>query len=163
MKTGERIKIISSVLLIICLLLPISSCNRYVDSDGKRFVNYDSKNHPDVKRITTYNYPLDKFNPKDIYSWLLLFSFIWPIPILLYRYKGTRDLVKNILWGIEPLFVLGSSWYIYLNASVFATPFIGAYLSILANCAYAIAWLSELLTKIKLSKTIKTLSLTPPH
>lgn len=148
MKVSERIKIISSMLLVVCLLLPISSCSRYVDSNGKRIANYDSKIHTNAKRITTYNYPLEHFNPKDIYNWLLLFCFIWPIPILLYRYKGTRKLVKNIFWGIEPLFVLGSSWYIYLNASIFAKPFIGAYLSISANGAYGMVWLSELLMKI---------------
>lgn len=148
MKVSERIKIISSMLLVICFLLPISSCSRYEDSNGKLIVNYDPKIHPNAKYITTYNYPWGKFNPKDICDWLLLFCFIWPIPILLYRYKGTRKLVKNICWGIEPLFIVGSSTYIYIRASILAKPFIGAWLSISANGVYGMVWLSELLMKI---------------
>jgi len=140
----ERIKFISSILLVICLVLPISSCTRCEDSSGKLIAKYDPKIHTDVKCATTYNYPLKHFDPKNIYNWLLLLCFIWPIPILAYRKKGGRKLIKNICWGIEPIFVVASSWYIYMAASLFAKPFVGAYLAILANIAYGITWMSEL-------------------
>jgi hypothetical protein len=148
MSTKERVKIISAILLVTCLALPISSCSRYVDSNGKPIVKYDPKTHVNAKLVIKYNYPLERFNPKDIYNWLLLLCFIWPIPIILYRHKGTKKLIKNIIWSIEPLFALASSCYIWLKASLFAEPCIAAYLSISANGIYGIAWLSEMLTKI---------------
>jgi hypothetical protein len=148
MNIRERIKIISAILLIICVALPISSCSRYVDSNGKIIARYDPKIHVNAKRITTYNYLFERFNPKDSYIWLLLLCFIWPIPIMLYRYKGTKKLIKNILWGIEPIFAVGASYYIWIGAHFFGKPFIGAYFAISANSIYAITWFSELLLKI---------------
>jgi len=130
MKKSERIKIISAIVLLACMLLPISSCSRYVASG---------------KHATTYNFPFESFDYKDIYDWLLLFAFMWPVPIIVYRDKGALKLLKNLFWGLEPLLIIGSSALIWFDSTLLAAPFIGAYLSISANCAYGMAWLSELL------------------
>lgn len=148
MGLNERIKILSAILLVVCLTLPISSCRRYVNSDGTKIVHYDPKTYPDAKIWIKYNYPLEYFKVRDIYDWLLLFCFMWPIPVILYRHRGKKRLIKKIIWIVEPLFVIVASGYIYLRASVFARPAIGAYLSLAANGMYGLLWLTELLMKI---------------
>lgn len=147
-KLTNRVKIISTFLLFVCLFLPLPSCSRYVDSEGKLIIDYDSESPPPGgKLITTYTYPFKEFDIKEPLSWLFIFCFLWPIPILVYRHKGYNKLIKNILWGIEPLFVVGASWYIYSVATFLEEPAIGYYLAIIACSGYGLAWLIEVINK----------------
>jgi len=143
----SRIKIGAAILLLISLALPLRSCSHYVDSDGKTF--YNTPPPPGVQYITEYDYVWTDFEAKNLGSWGLVICFIWPIPILIYKYRGTRKRVNQILWVIEPLLISGAVYYIYFNASFFSTPEVGANLAVTANGIYGMAWLWEAILKYK--------------
>ena len=142
----SRIKIGAAILLLICLVLPLSSCSLYVDSEGKTF--WEKPPTIDTQRTTDYYYIWTEFKAKDLGNWLLITCFIWPIPILIYKYRGKSKGVNKILWGVEPLLIGGSVYYIAM-ATLFLTPEVGADLAITANGIYGMAWLWEAILKYK--------------
>jgi hypothetical protein len=154
-KITERIKIGASLLLLACFLLPFSSCTRHLDEDGK--LTYISKK-PAVKAITEYTYPWEGLNLKEVSDWLFLLCFVWPIPILIHRYRSGGRRIKLIFWILEPVFLSGSSYYIYFLSNFFGKPAIGAYLMHTANFFYGTAWISETTTKIKQRRKNKNLT-----
>ncbi|MBA7660336.1 hypothetical protein ES703_68338 [subsurface metagenome] len=147
----SRIKIVAAILLLICLILPLSSCSRYVDSEGKTF--YSSSPRPDAQRITEYYYIWTEFEAKELGSWVLIICFIWPIPIIIYKYRGQRKRVKQILWAVEPLLIIGTVYYIAFSATFLSDPEVGYYLAVTANGIYGIAWLWEAIIKCKYKRS----------
>lgn len=143
----SRIKIGAAILLLICLILPLSSCSRYVDSEGKTV--YGTAPSTDAQRITEYYYIWTEFEAKELGSWVLIICFIWPIPILIYKYRGKGKRVKQILWAVEPLLIGCAVYYIVLSATFLSDPEVGAYLAVTANGIYGIAWLWEAIIKCK--------------
>ena len=142
--TPYRLKILFAVILLSCLALPFSSCSRDFDEDGKLI--FLSKK-PVVKTVTEYRYPFQIFNPRLFSSWLFIYSFLWPVPILLYRYRNRQKKIMTILWISEPVFVLITS-YILILESIFSTPAIGQNLALAANGGYGLTWIYELIQKI---------------
>lgn len=142
--TAGHIKIICAFILLGCLLLPFSSCRRDFDEDGK--LAHISKK-PIVKTVVEYRYPLQIFEPRNFLTWLFIYSFFWPIPILLYRRRGKQKIIKTILWLSEPLFVLGAL-YLSISETIFNTPAIGQKISFAANSGYGLAWAYELIKKL---------------
>jgi hypothetical protein len=153
--TPDRIKMGAAFLLLACLILPFSSCSYNIDEDGKATL-FSKK--PAVQLITRYDYPWKEFNPKESSSWLFIFCFLWPIPILIHRYYSGRERLKQVFWAVEPLFIGGASWRIYIESHILVDPAFGAYLALVANGAYGVAWLSEVL--IKFIKRRKKMNLT---
>lgn len=145
MKITNRIKIGASLLLLVCIVLPFSSCTRHLDEDGKS--TYISKKAT-VETVTEYSYAWEDFDLKDFSGWLFLLCFIWPIPILVHRYKSKRKRLKLIFWTLEPIFLGGASYYIDFSSTFLATPAIGAYLMQVAYFSYGISWISEVVIKI---------------
>jgi len=152
-KTTNRIKIRAAIFLLFCILLPISSCQREYDEDGK--LAFVSKK-PTVEVKTEYNFVWKEFDPKDYSDWMLIICFIWPIPILIHRHRSKQRKLKMILWVIEPLLIGGATYIIYVHSTIFVQPAIGAYLAHTANGCYAIAWISESVMKIKRRKNLTT-------
>lgn len=142
--TPDRIKIIAVFLLLACLVLPFSSCSYHIDENGRP--TYLSKK-PAVQLVTEYSYPWKEFDPKEYMSWLFILCFLWPIPILIHRYRSRRKRLKQVFWVLEPLFIGGSSWYIYFESHFLVNPAFGSYLALTANGTYGVAWLSEVLIK----------------
>lgn len=138
----EHMKIAASFLLLICIVLPFTSCTYQLDEDGKP--TYISKK-PGVQVVTKYEYPLEDLNLKR--DWYFLLCFIWPIPILMHRYIGKRERLKLLFWLMEPLLLGFSSYLIYFRSTFLATPAIGAYLMQVAYAIYGTAWISEAIIK----------------
>lgn len=142
----SRIKIVAAFLLLISLALPLSSCTLYVDLEGKTFYKAPPT---DAQRTTDYFYVWTEFDAKNLGSWLLITCFLWPIPILIYKYGGKRKRVNQILWVVEPLLISSSVYYIVICATFFSTPEAGADLAVTANGIYGMAWLWEAIIKYK--------------
>lgn len=151
MKITNRIKIGASLLLLVCIVLPFSSCTRQLDKDGNN--SYISKK-PVVETVTEYSYPWENIDLKEYSDWLFLLCFIWPIPILIHRHKSKKERLKLFFWTLEPLFLGGASYYINFSSTFLANPAIGAYLMQAAYFSYGISWVSEVV--IKISRKRKT-------
>ena len=140
----NHIKVVCAFVLLVCLVLPFSSCHRDLDANGK--LAYISKK-PVAKTVTEYYYPFKLFKPRNFSNWIFIYSFFWPIPILLYRYFGKRRRIQTILWISEPVFVLGAL-YLLIIETILYTPEIGERLAMGANGGYGLTWLYELARKI---------------
>ena len=154
----ENIKTFAMLFLLACILLPYAKgCSGYVNSEGKRIERKKEKTLPtDAKLVIPYRYVLKDLDIDDSHQdWLLLLSFLWPIPIIIHRKISHRKKLKIIIWGVEPLFFLSSGWFIWFMSSFFVTPAIGAYLAISANSIYGLTWIYELIFKIKNRKKYK--------
>jgi hypothetical protein len=88
------IKVAGAFLLIVSLLLPLSSCERYVDRQGNTIksseISTDRPLPPGIRVVKTYNYFYRTFQPTDFGSWLVLAGFTWPVFMIaaLSRLKG---------------------------------------------------------------------------
>ena len=153
MKIIKKIKIGVAVLLLICIILPFTSCTRLLDKNGKDVLF----SHGDpVKSITKYYYPWQSINLTVSHGWIALLCFIWPIPILIFQHRSNRKKLKFAVWLAEPLLIIGAFSYIDFSATFLATPAIGAYLMEGAYCIYGFAWMSELIIKVKNKRTNPT-------
>jgi hypothetical protein len=146
MSIPERIKVGAAALLLVCLLLPFSSCQRPLDADGRStFVSKE----PAVKVLTESRRIWTDFEPTRPWDWVGLLCFLWPIPVLIHRHRSSRQTSRRILWALEPLLLGGSSFYLWFLSHFLETPAIGAYLAETANLAYGAAWAAEFANAIK--------------
>lgn len=144
-----RIKLAAAALLLGCLVLPEYTCTKYVGPDGQ-----EVSAGPEGVPITPYrevrekHYPLESFSVRDIGSWLMLLTFVWPWPVLAFwwrstQWRGAHAAVKRLVWLAEPLLSMGSGYAVWAFSSL-GTRAIGAYLALAANAAYLGAWVAEL-------------------
>lgn len=143
---SDRIKIACAFALLICLLLPFSSCTRELDEDGK--YAYISKK-PVARVITEYYYTWEHLKRNDLTSWLFLGSFLWPVPLLACRFRVRRQRLARLLWLSEPLWVAGSVYFFYIESCILQSPAAGAFLAFAADGLYGAAWLSELIMRLR--------------
>jgi hypothetical protein len=145
-----RLKTAAAVLLLVCILLPLSSCSKYVDREGNPVhLSADTGEMPaGAQQVKGYKYVKDFFEVKSLGAWLLVLSFLWPVVVLFYQQRSRRGRVRAIVWGIEPALAAGSCWVIYEFASM-GTLETGAYVAFIANGSYAALWLCELIGKVK--------------
>jgi hypothetical protein len=125
----RKLKILGAFLLLVSLVLPMSTCTRYVGSEGKR--------------ITTYNYAIESFEPEDPHWWVDLLAFVWPVlavALLEWRKRGLLALGIRIL---EPLMLAVSFWLLgFVSGFLASGRAFGAYMAFLAVSIYGLgtAW-----------------------
>jgi hypothetical protein len=104
------IKVAGALLLLVSLVLPLSSCERYIDKQGNTIksseISTDGPLPPGMRVVKTFNYFYRTFQPTDFGSWLVLAGFIWPVFMIaaLSRLKGRvrvacRFLEAPLLFG----------------------------------------------------------------
>ena len=141
MKTVGRLKVISAVVLAASLALPISSCTRYVSPDGQAVGLFGlGPPRPDSRAVSTYDYVLSSFSPRHPGNWALLFSYLWPLLVVAYRPRVDRPVLNRLLWWLQAPLLVGSVALIGFAAS-WGSPALGAYVSGIALCGYAVTWL----------------------
>jgi len=145
---SDRIKIAGAFALLVCLLLPFSSCTRELDEDVK-YAAVTKK--PVVEVITEYSYTWEHLKQNDLTSWLFLCSFLWPFPLLFCRRRARGTPFAQLLWLSEPLWVAGSLYFVYIESCILQSPAAGAFLAFAADGLYGAAWLSELVMRLKKS------------
>ena len=96
----------------------------------------------DKKRKSFRNY----FEKDRISSWLFMFSFFWPIPVLSLRYALKRRKLLLFCWLSEPVFIICAGG-VLIGETLFHAPEIGQYMYVSAHGIYGITWLFELGSK----------------
>jgi hypothetical protein len=148
LEINQYLKIGSALLLLLCFILPFSSCTERLDVNGQ-FTILSKK--PAIREVIKITYPWEIINPKhydDYTAWIFLFCFIWPIPIIIFQFRSRQKKLLLIAWILEPLFAAGSSFCVYFYATFFAEPEVGAKLMLATYCIYFGAWIFEALKKI---------------
>jgi predicted benzoate:H+ symporter BenE len=133
-----------ALVLLLAMALPLSSCSHYVDPDEKLvgFLGWGSA-QADSRKVTSDAYVLSGFDAKELACWLLMASFLWPIPALVLQARRARWKLGRMVWWSEPALAIGSGAYIVSAASLFSRPAVGAFLACAALMGYLGVWLYE--------------------
>ncbi len=124
MKIIYIIKSASAALLLLCFVLPFSSCTRNFDEQGKEVMFSNRKIYSSV---TEYEYPFQWI--KEPNDRIRIILFFWPIPILYFQKRINRKIYRAMFWVIESVILILSLGMAYLMPFDFtSSPAIGAHL-----------------------------------
>jgi hypothetical protein len=135
MKKFSILRIIATALVLFSLFLPLSRCERkpIVLKDGK--ITIVEKNGP----VTfSYHYPRDWFVLTEWQGWLALFTFSWPLMMLLIRWRSRKIREFQATQWVEIILCLGSGYMIWKLSSI-GERLSGAYVALSGIGLYLIA------------------------
>ena len=143
-------KQIAGLVLIITFFLPLSRCEMKkvevqqapFSVEGKDNIAVNSskitESSSNEKSDSDKNIPYKMFSAKKLISWLMLLSFFWPIPLLLYFHFGKSKTILAGLTLVEPLACIGSGYMVWA-ISTFGDILFAGYLALGAILIYFIA------------------------
>jgi hypothetical protein len=149
----DWIKISVALLLLVCFFLPFSSCQHSVDENGV-YTFYSHK--PAVRTVLEYSYPWERLNRIEWEDLLFLICFIWPVPVLAFRFLSSRKILLLVCWIMEPVLAVGSLYFVCFFSNFLSKPEIGAYLMEAGYCIYLAAWFSEAVMIVIRKRRLKT-------
>lgn len=137
------IKRISAIVLCITFFLPLSQCqmNKLKMSTtldtGEQISQAVDNSQPavDEKPRYSYNIPARMFSPTDLFSWILLLAFVWPLLFWATLHVNTKKKVAGLLNILEPFACLGSAYVAY-SLAYLGEILIGGYLALGSVAAY---------------------------
>jgi hypothetical protein len=130
----RRIREVAAFALLIALALPSYTCAGYVAPDGSKVTDIPSGADSTQYKATRINHhPLDDPDVTDVWLWVAIVAFGWPIPLLVYRRRRRTLSPSGRLAGIEIVAALGSGYVIYAVASFRGRPAVGTYAALAAN------------------------------
>ena len=140
----QRVKLAAAVALAICLALPISTCTHYIGETDQLASRADGEAlPPGVRKRVTENYPVETWSDSP---WALL--WLWPLLAVAAQRVVARRRLRTVLWWLEaPLWVLSA--LSILSRTLFGQPAPGFYLACASLGVYAIAWLSQGVSRIR--------------
>jgi hypothetical protein len=129
---------LGGVLLLVCLVLPVSQCEnqRLVMENGK--LEARSETPPTYKVL----YPTDYIGLSDVGGVVALVSYTWPVLAAAVYFATRRRTVRRVLPFFEALLCIGSAWVIYELGTV-GRRMIGAYVGLVAVTIYCLATLPD--------------------
>jgi hypothetical protein len=130
----EKIKRIAALLLLIASLLPFAQCSKNPKEpvpSSNQVIKVIEKSqeriaHPEVDRPI---YVWQQFKVSETDSWFLVLAFVWPVPLLIARWKVSFKYIKTATQLLEiplcaftafllycyirdPVWQLLSGWYV---------------------------------------------------
>ena len=147
MTKGHKIRNIAALLLLICIVLPLSRCSKQtveVDSDGKVVAS--------TKSQTEYSYlvPITEIELADPQSFIYLLPFIWPIPLwqLMKRIKNEKS--KFYFFFFEAALLCVSTYYLVIWTFYYGSPYWGGVLAVICLAVLWVIFLLPILDRIKI-------------
>jgi hypothetical protein len=137
MKKVSILRIIATALILCSLALPLSRCARYRAESEK--TNDVTKNEAVEFE---YKYAKDWFVLTEWQGWLAVFSFSWPLIVILGRWRFRKIGVSQVTLWTEILLCLGSGYMIWALSS-FGERLFGAYVALSGIALYLIAALRD--------------------
>ena len=132
--TATNVKRAAAVLLFVAIFFPLSRCARPAPGAA----NPQTQTQAQAPVEYTYSYAWTRFEPDNVGDYLVILSFLWPLPILLYEALGKKRIARAILLWLQPLLCMGAAWMIYMR-TILEDPWTGAYLAWSALAAYFLA------------------------
>jgi hypothetical protein len=147
MTKGHKIRNIAALLLLICIVLPLSRCAKQtveVDPEGKVVASTKSR--------TEYSYliPIAEIELSDPHSFIYLLPFIWPIPLwqLMRRIKSEKLKLCAIFFEAALLSV--STYYLVIWTFYYGSPYWGGVLAVLCLVVLWAVFLLAVFDRIKM-------------
>jgi hypothetical protein len=141
---SEYARVWAAALLLVCVVLPFSTCSYGVDKDG---VASAWSEKPAVEIRHEHRYPWIMIARHN--DWQLLLAIIWPIPVVVCRRLARRRWQNMALLVLEPALVVSGMALVDFVSSFLVRPAIGAYLMQVAYVVYGAAWLSDVLAIVR--------------
>jgi hypothetical protein len=150
MKPTKIVKQIAGFILIVTFFLPLSRCEMRkveVQQAPLAAVGQNSKvidppkispSNSDEESNNGYNIPYKMFSAQELLSWLMLLSFFWPVPVLMYFYLGKRKAILTGITVVEPFFCIGAGYMVWAISTLGEILFAGC-LALGAIISYFIA------------------------
>jgi hypothetical protein len=147
MKKLSIIRIIATALIICSLTLPLSRCERKaIVLDGDKITSIKNIEPVQYK----YTYAKDWFDLTDWLGWIALFSFLWPMLMLLAGWRSRKIRESKVKHWIEILMSIGSGYFIW--ALSFGERLFGAYVALSGMALYFVAATSDALRSVTRDK-----------
>ena len=132
---------IATALVLISLALPLSRCQRKTVTVRTESVPTEVISAP---ISYDYTYAHDWFRLTEWGGWLTVFTFSWPIVILLARWRSQRLRQSEVLRWAEVALCLGGGYMIWVLSS-FGERLVGAYVGLSGMGLYLIATSRDLI------------------
>jgi hypothetical protein len=135
---------LGGVLLLVCLVLPVSQCEK------QRVVIENGKLESRSETPSTYKvlYPTDYIDLSDIGGVVALVSYTWPVLAALAYFATRRRNARRFVSFFEALLCIGSGWVIYELGSI-GRRMIGGYVGLVAVTIYCLATLPDCWTVLR--------------
>lgn len=165
MMTIRSIKRTAAIVLFVTFFLPLSQCQKKqfkINPDGsiENGVSMRQAVEPDqgVDAAPEYSYNIaaKMFDPGELFSWLMLLSFVWPLLFWVWQMRDKRPRTAIVLNALEPIACIGSG-YITWILSYLGDILIWGYLSMASVAVYFLLSCYELAHAVKARLTPPTL------
>lgn len=158
MNTIKKIKRVAAIVLFVTFFLPLSQCQKshykivpQTSAETGETIASRVEEVPlaaDTAPEYSYNIAAEMFEPADVFSWLVLLAFTWPLLFWAWQIRDKRSRTGFIMNALEPLACIGSG-YITWNLSFLGDILIWGYLSMASVLTYFLSSCYELSFSIK--------------
>ena len=149
----KRVRNIAAILLLICIVLPMSRCAKKTivkEPDGKTTIQEQSP----VKY--SYLIPVTEIKYKNLATYIYLLPFIWPFPLWFITSKCKKRW-SSIILNVAELILLSISFYLIVIWTFYmGSPYWGGFIAVASITVLSILFLYqivyELISRIKARK-----------
>lgn len=148
----KRVKNIAALLLILCLVLPMSRCVKIGPPHPEGDTTIQKKDP------TEYSYliPLAEIEIKNPSTYLILLAFTWPFPLWFIKSKYKKKWCGKILNTAE-FVLLVFSWYLIINWTFyFGEPYWGGYIAVASLTVLSTLFIYQAVIDFKSKDKTKT-------
>lgn len=138
------LKMIGALLLVVCFVLPMKSCTKYEDTEGKPVVGgADGVPAPGVRRITERYYLWEELDAGDPKSWLPVAVFLGPAAAMVFAWRRPKGRASNALWLMELVLLAGVVYSLWYMTFLFYDADVGWYVACVGVASCFAGWLGE--------------------
>lgn len=142
-----KIKNIAALLLLICLVLPLSRCTKQtveVDPDGKVVASTKVQNE------YSYLVPITEIELADPHSFIYLLPFIWPIPLWQLMMRVKNEKLKLCFLLFEAALLCVSTYYLVKWIFYYGSPYWGGLLAVICLATLWVVFFLPAFDRIKM-------------
>jgi hypothetical protein len=153
LKAARIVRYAAAALLLVALVLPLSRCAH----DGKTGSEEAESTADRGPQTYSYYYAWTDFDAGSVPSWLLMITFLWPAPIIIYELAARPKKAALPLCIAQVLLSAGGIFEIYYH-TILRELWYGGYIAYVALSAYLLASTAELVARILNSIGLKNRS-----
>jgi hypothetical protein len=141
----NRLSLVAALALAVCFVLPLSTCTRYVDEQGKAIQVERGEAPPEgAIEIVDQQIAAEQLWTNPLGGVLMLICFVGPLAIALYLRRRGSGLVRGVLFWVQPLLLVGAAHFVWVIGRWGETA-PGAWIAAAAIASVALAWVATLL------------------
>jgi len=140
----NRLSLLAAIALAVCFVLPLSTCTRYVDAEGKAVEVERGAAPPEgATAIVDQQIAAEQLWTNPLGGVLMGICFVGPLLILLYLRRRGGGLARGVLFWVQPLLLLGAAHFVWVIGRWGETA-PGAWIAAVAIASLAVAWVVTL-------------------